>query len=293
MKSVLPYVGSKQRFFNILKDSIPKDHLYVEPFAGGFSLGLRLLNEGLITQAVANDLDENVYNFWKIMKTDYWSLVAEVDTLILLHNKLLPNHNLHEIKQILSEHAKTTLSKTALFYLYKKMNMGTSGQSLKADLSLGSMHYTALFQQASSLLENVTLHNGSYKDLLKYDSPNTFWYLDPPYVLAQNAQYYAKSKEEEFNHEALRDFVNTLEGKVILSYDDCPLVHSLYKNYHIHQIQVPSSLNLKGYSEEVLISNYPITLGVDWSKRKARERRLHEQREESTLTFAELMEETE
>jgi DNA adenine methylase len=290
MKIVLPYVGSKQRFFKLLKDNIPKDHLYIEPFAGGFSLGLALLDKELVEKAILNDLDQNVANFWALLKKDYWSLVTEVDMLIALHNSLIANHTVKEVKAELEKTVVNENTKTALFYLYKKMNMGTSRQIIKADLTFGKMEYTETFYTASKLLKNVVVTNENYTNLKVADAPKTLWYLDPPYVNAKNSDYYAQCSNEDFNHIALANFLRGIEGKFILSYDDCPLVNQLYTDYNIHHLHVPSSLNAKGYSEEVVISNFPLTLGELWSYRQPRTKQTTPKDIPITLSFADLLE---
>lgn len=259
---VLPYVGSKYRILPLIEEKLPENNLYVEPFSGGFSLGLGLINKGLVDRVVLNDLDEEVVNFWREVKEDAFRLSDAVDNLYKKLETLLfsGDVSLSDMDKRLIEGANSNLSRAALFYLYRKMNFGTSRRRIDPFNSTPKMDHTDKFFGASQLLDSAIITNRSYQYLGDFDGQDTLWYFDPPYVDARNANYYAVCKEEQFDHTALRDFISTLRGNFILSYDNSDLIRELYKDAHITTIRVHSALNKMGYSEELLISN--MDLGI-------------------------------
>ena len=66
--SPLRYPGGKRRLVNFMKTIIQENKLlgchYVEPYAGGASIGLALLFDGYVNHIHINDLDRAVYGFW-------------------------------------------------------------------------------------------------------------------------------------------------------------------------------------------------------------------------------------
>ena len=66
--SPLRYPGGKSQIYRRVRDLIVangfNNRTYVEPFAGGFGVGIALLKNNIIRQAIINDLDIHIYHFW-------------------------------------------------------------------------------------------------------------------------------------------------------------------------------------------------------------------------------------
>ena len=69
--SPLRYPGGKGKVANFFKLLFLENDLlgseYVEPYAGGASVGLSLLFEEYASHIHINDLDQSVYTFWKVV----------------------------------------------------------------------------------------------------------------------------------------------------------------------------------------------------------------------------------
>jgi len=67
--SPLRYPGGKSQIINNVRRVIEinnfRHRTYIEPFAGGFGVGLALLTHNDIDQAVINDSDPHIYHFWE------------------------------------------------------------------------------------------------------------------------------------------------------------------------------------------------------------------------------------
>ena len=66
--SPLRYPGGKSKIYEKVKTLIENNALgnrtYIEPFAGGFGIGLGLLCDNIVQSAVLNDFDVYIYHFW-------------------------------------------------------------------------------------------------------------------------------------------------------------------------------------------------------------------------------------
>lgn len=86
----------------------------------------------------------------------------------------------------------------------------------------------------NSRLKRVQIECLDFEKVIeKYDSKNTLFYLDPPYV---DCEYYYKTVGVDFtakDHERLSSILRQIKGKFILSYYEHELVNKLYKKYNI------------------------------------------------------------
>lgn len=64
----------------------------------------------------------------------------------------------------------------------------------------------------------------------RYDSPNTFFYIDPPYVGRERCYKGGFTKQD---HIDLAKMLRNIKGKALVSYYPDPLIESLYKGWKI------------------------------------------------------------
>ena len=110
---------------------------------------------------------------------------------------------------------------------------------------------------ASNRLQGVVIENVDFERLLKtYDRTGAMFYLDPPYYEAE--KYYPDRFQPE-DHVRLRGALANIQGKFLLSYNDCPEIRELYKDYVIQELDRWDNLAAKTKSRryrELLIKNY-------------------------------------
>jgi DNA adenine methylase len=85
--------------------------------------------------------------------------------------------------------------------------------------------------------------------------PNTFLYLDPPYLLgAQREKLYGDggNTHEGFDHTELHRRLSQRSGWV-LSYNDCEPIRDMYKDYEIQEAAWTYGMNKSKESSEILI----------------------------------------
>jgi site-specific DNA-adenine methylase len=94
-------------------------------------------------------------------------------------------------------------------------------------------HLPGQLAQFAERLREVVLECDDYEPVLRrYDSPKTLFYLDPPYVGVEG-QYYSANHDAGFDHIRLREVLNTIQGSVVISYYDHPVVRDLYQGWRI------------------------------------------------------------
>ena len=104
-------------------------------------------------------------------------------------------------------------------------------------------------------MQNWNRLNENYKNVIKkYDSPNTFFYLDPPYEDSKALYEYDK-----FDYNELFNIVNNIKGKFLLSLNDSKNIRNIFKKFKIKSIyRKPqgTTARITTGGKELLISNY-------------------------------------
>jgi DNA adenine methylase len=111
-------------------------------------------------------------------------------------------------------------------------------------------------------LRITEVENMDFEDVIKkYDSPTTYFYVDPPYWKTEN--YYSNHDFDRDDHERLANVLKSMEGKFSLSYYDFELLNEWFpKNEYTWEKKefAKAAAAKKGakqnMGEELLIMNY-------------------------------------
>ena len=111
-------------------------------------------------------------------------------------------------------------------------------------------------------LKITDVENLDFQNVIeKYDSPSTYFYVDPPYWKTEN--YYSNHDFDRDDHERLAIALNNVQGKFSLSYYDFELLHDWFpetKNRWEKKEFAKAAAAKKGtkqnMGEELLILNY-------------------------------------
>ena len=233
MKSLLRYIGSKKDLdiAKFISNNNLDIEIYCEPFSGGFSAGLNLIENGFNGKVILNDLDYNVCNFWICLKEDWSILYSEIINML---DKINTDCDLFQIIHKY-ETSEDLFKRAACEYIYRKC-LTMSGLSIQHK-KFNDDIYDFFLQ--SELLQKVEIRNIDYWDIIKrYDSSTTLFLIDPPYDV-KNVNKYYRCNSSEFNHKELRDRIENIQAKCIITYNDNENIRSLYKDskYKMEQIE--------------------------------------------------------
>jgi len=111
-------------------------------------------------------------------------------------------------------------------------------------------------------LKITEVENMDFEDVIKkYDSPTTYFYVDPPYWKTEN--YYSNHDFDRNDHERLANGLKNIQGKFSLSYYDFPLLSEWFptdKYYWEKKLFAKAAAAKQGkkqnMGEELLIMNY-------------------------------------
>ena len=228
-KSVLSgYVASLIRLLGI------DDATYVEPYAGGAGVALRLLQEHTVSRVVINDYDPNVFAFWN-------SAVNDSESFLELFDKIEPTiEEWHRQKEIIRSPSSELDRGFAFFFLNRTNRSGVLNGGVIGGLNQsGNYKIGARYNKASlrRKLEFLGVHSESIEVLNEdgravterfIETESAFIYADPPYV--EKGQSLYMNAFDKNQHEGLGKTLNNhVYSQWLLTYDDTELVRSLYR----------------------------------------------------------------
>ena len=258
LRSPIPYPGSKGRVAKTIANAMPTDWMeFREPFAGGLSVSLCLMQRYPSRKFWVNDLDPFLSSFWV-------ALASEPELLAKTLTHYLLEFPTDQDKADLAEWARGLIHETngveraALYYIMSKTSF--SGKAFSGGWvrsrrfnARGVEHLNAV----GRLLKGVDLRvtDLDYTDCLT-DDPSVFTYFDPPYLI--DSYLYGKSGDmhRSFDHRRFANAVNPLKSRWVLSYNDDLRIRRYFKTHHITTIEVPYTLSATRTATELLITNY-------------------------------------
>ncbi len=152
----------------------------------------------------------------------------------------------------------TDIQRAARFYQLIKFSYGSSRTSFGAR-GINIDNAAATLKQAHKRLSKVIIEHKDFENLInQYNEEGSFFYCDPPYY---EAEHYYNVPFTNDDHYRLRKVLKNIQGKFLLSYNDCDFICDLYKDFHIEKVTRMHNLQMGGENEyaEVIISNYDTT----------------------------------
>jgi DNA adenine methylase len=242
------YLGGKQYLLKLLLKFIPLHKVYVEPFGGAATL---LLNKPPSEVEVYNDKCSDLVNLFLAARDSPEKLLEKFK--FLLYSRKLHDEWRKELK---TESFNDPIERAArLFYILCSSyasHFSGGWEISKKHKPRGFILNEKTLNAIHERLKNVYIECDDFTRVIpRWDSPETFFYIDPPYV---NVEYnfYDLSEEE---HRVLAELLNQTKGKWLLTYNNHPLIRKLYKNFKTSHITVMSP-PLKIKYKHLIIRNY-------------------------------------
>ena len=229
-----PWYGGKFSHLKWLLPLLPKCYHYVEPFAGS---GAVLLNRDPSPLETYNDMNGDVVNFYRVLRDRPRDLIRAL--------RLTPYSREDYVRAIYDEESTDPVEKARRFFVVAtstftaNVSGATIGQWSRSNknsncgMAASVSRFTGHVEDLSRIAERlicVQIENRPAIDVItRYDTPDTFFYCDPPYVKSTRVDkdVYAFEMEED-EHRRLADVLNHISGRAAVSGYDCPLYDEIF-----------------------------------------------------------------
>jgi DNA adenine methylase len=236
---LIPYLGDKSKFSQFILPNIPEHETYCEAFSGMFGL---FISSNLSPKTVIyNDVNEYNYILFRFLKSkDFINQIERISITEELFE--MAKEKISVVDNDFTKAIYWLIILTCTNNVYDVMNSEFKNEY---EYELFKLKYINLFNRIN-LITNI--ENLDYKDVInKYDSEDSFFYLDPPYYGKEH--YYINHNFNKESHVELSNFIKSIKGKFMISYYQFPLLNDLYKEYRIESFRTL-------YGTELIIMNY-------------------------------------
>lgn len=229
VRPILKWQGGKSRMLKELMPLIPAHVCYCEPFAGGLAV---LLAKERSKVEVINDINGDLISLYRNLQFHLPALLEELQWF------QASRKNLYDFRD---QPGLTEIQRAARFLLRNRTSFGgdmsSFGVAKTAGGGVGFNHDKVgdLLGQAHERLNGVVVEHVSYDRCLKlYDSAETCFFIDPPYLNHTAGAYAPWTEDDVIN---LRKRLDRLQGQFILTIDDSPFNRKTFGDLRLRAVQ--------------------------------------------------------
>ena len=229
-----PWKGGKARLAARLIPLFPPHRCYVEPFGGMASV---LLNKPKAETEIYNDRDERLVGLFNSIKYHPDALDNELAWM------LKSRHTFDRFKE---QPGITEIQRAARFLFHQCLGFAGKGEVFGTGIKSGGTTLRsidgmrAMAERIRIRFASVTVEWLDWEQCMqKYDSPDTFFYCDPPY---HGTDGYRPAFVER-DREALALRLRGIQGKFLLNDSDNKQMRQLYRGFEISVLKTALGLN--------------------------------------------------
>lgn len=257
-KPVIAWPGGKTRMLKHILPQIPAHACYVEPFFGG---GAVFFAHEPSAHEVINDINGDLVSFMRCAKFHLDPLLDEMDLVL---------NSRREFEDFLAQPGLTDIQRAARWFIRHRLSFGGMGGtfavSRTAPMPSRSQRLLAI-RSMSHRLDRTTIENRSWERVLElYDSPQTFFFMDPPYLDAGGAAY-AGWTEVDVNRFA--QAVQKLQGAWMVTFQDCPEIRAAFAGQKLQAVERANGIGANKHGKGGRYKEVIITSPACAAKRKA------------------------
>ena len=271
VKSPLRYPGGKSKALGTILPLIPTFKEFREPFLGGGSVLLALLQKYPNASYWGNDLNRDVYSFWKVLRDEPELLIFEVQAVYDSAKRKKSGSTLH--KQLSADRPRALLDCAVRFFVLNRITFSGTIEAGGFSQSAFEKRFTQSaidrLSPVANLLSNTKFSNGDYDAALLNPGKDVMIFLDPPYISATKSRLYGKQGilHTTFDHERFASLVKKSKHKWMITYDDSDEVRSLFSFANLHAWTLQYGMNnfrqaTAAAGKELIITNFPITAAL-------------------------------
>lgn len=268
MDSFINWVGGKSQSASKIIELMPEHGCYVECFAGGLWV---LFRKKPSKDEIVNDINSELVNLYRTVQRDCDKFKAREKY------ELYARDLYYEYLQDFYSGKHHTLDNVERAFRFFYLIKAAFASKFGAGFAFGSNRQSPvsffnefkILDDITKRLKNVTIDNRDFEDIIKsYDSERTLFFCDPPYMKADNADYYFKSADASFGiHDQQRLFLalRGIKGKCILTIDNTDWVKERYtreNGFYTLENEVyycSADADNRRHEVELIITNYDTT----------------------------------
>lgn len=200
-----------------------------EPFVGGGSIFIYLKQLIPDLKIWINDLNPEVYHFWRISQLNNAELVTQVEGI---KRETIDGKALHQQLINIDTNTISSFDRAVRFFILNRITYaGTveaGGYSPTAFCERFTDSAIARLQKLASILDGVKITNLDYQEVIAFPGENVTIFADPPYLKATASKLYGKHGRwhTSFDHDRFAKLMLSCPHSWLVTYDDSERIRS-------------------------------------------------------------------
>jgi DNA adenine methylase len=218
-ESVFPFPGGKSLLAPWIIEHFPPHKCYVEVFGGSAAV---LLTKDPSHTEVYNDVDGDLVQFFEVLREREEELVEWLNKVPYAREQ----HQQWKEEFYSGERPDDPIKRAGRFFYLRYSQYASKYRTPSGFAGAHQRNKARKLRNATEELHkfaerfrDVQIENLDFEEVItRYDSEETFFYLDPPYMDEGDDLY----RHGEFDHERLANTLQETEGKWAVSYQRLP-----------------------------------------------------------------------
>ena len=240
MNSLIRYKGGKGYLIQDIEHYYRMSgcRMLVEVFGGSGKISLNIRAQ----RNVYNDLDDDIFNLFQVVKERPKALQKAFE-------RHLPTDSKMYFGYMKESKPRTKVDRAYRTFMLFNMSFGGGGEhygpmySDKLPLFKTAEMKLNNIMELHAIIRNWTIEHTDFRDVIrKYDSPQTFFYLDPPYW---GFDWYNHNFEEQ-DFLDLKELLDGMKGKYLMNINPSEEVRRIFGDPQADRRYSNSSMNTRG-----------------------------------------------
>lgn len=271
--SPLRYPGGKDKTYQYVKYLVQENNIstYIEPFAGGAAVALRLLLNGDVRKIIINDFDRSIYSLWNTILTNHEELIYLIETTEITIDEWHRQKAIQADKMLVNElslaFSTLFLNRTNRSGIIKAGVIGGKNQDgpYKLDCRFNKTEIIKRIQDIAAVSDCIEVYNLDAIDFINNVIKRTrksLTFFDPP--------YYDKGPDlytNFYTHDDHVQLANTIKLQMknrywILTYDIAEQIEQIYKGYSQEKYYLNYSIAKPAKGQEFIFFSKKVSPGA-------------------------------
>ena len=233
------WYGGKFSHIDFLTPLLPTNAThFCDVFGGSAAV---LLNVGPYRVETYNDIDSGLVNFFETLRNQHGKLIKAIGLTPFSREELAlacqPAKNLSKLERARRFYIRARQTRTGLAQTSSEGRWAHCVLTSRAGMAGAVSRWLGSIEGLSEIvqrLQRVQIENAHAIEVIqRYDTPETLFYLDPPYVHSargDTSAYGFEMTDEE--HRELAECLRGIRGRAVISGYRTPLYDLLFQDWH-------------------------------------------------------------
>lgn len=270
--SPLRYPGGKDKTYQYIKYLVHENNIttYIEPFAGGAAVALRLLLNGDVRKIIINDYDRSIFALWNTILTNHEELIYLIETTEITIAEWYRQKDIQLNKENADElplaFSTLFLNRTNRSGIIKAGVIGGKAQNgmYKLDCRFNKEELIQRINNIASKANCIEIYNMDAKDFINNVIKHTrksLTFFDPPYY-EKGPDLYTNFYTHEDHVELAKAIQRQMRNRYwILTYDVAEQIENLYSKYNPHKYYLNYSIATPTKGQEFIFYSKKVDPG--------------------------------